>query len=176
MTEQEALDRSSIGGIPGSSQGRTQGQGPVEAGGNEYVVEKILRHRVLSGKSKRREFLVQWENYPTADATWEPERNLTEKSIDDYFNTPPPRKKAKARHQASGSVASIASELYATSADAEDKARYMEQISGGLEDTPERMEHSPDVMEETAGGSDGSGDAAHADQSTDDAEPEDISQ
>ena len=68
-------------------------------------------------------------------------------------------------------VASIASELDATSADAEDKAGYMEQISGGLEDTPERMEQSPDVMEETAGGSDGSGDAAHADQSTVDAEP-----
>ena len=88
---------------------------------------------------------------PAADATWEPERNLTEKSIDEYLNTPPQQKKAKARHQASGSVASIASELDATSADAEDNAEYMDQISGGLENTPERMEQSPDVMEEAAG-------------------------
>ena len=40
----------------------------------EYEVEQIIRHR---GAGRSIQYLVLWKGYPPHDATWEPERNLT---------------------------------------------------------------------------------------------------
>ena len=40
----------------------------------EYEVEKVLRHRK---KGRLLEFLIKWKGYPEEEASWEPERNLT---------------------------------------------------------------------------------------------------
>ena len=47
--------------------------GPV-AGGDEFEVDEVLAERKRRG---RRQFLVQWKGYDQAEATWEPEENLT---------------------------------------------------------------------------------------------------
>jgi hypothetical protein len=47
-----------------------------EDGGESYLVESILRHRVMQqGKSRgpALRFLVKWLGYPVWDCTWEPE-------------------------------------------------------------------------------------------------------
>lgn len=50
-----------------------------EDGGESYLVESILRHRVMrQGKSRRPalQFLVKWLGYPVWDCTWEPESHF----------------------------------------------------------------------------------------------------
>ncbi|KAL1920728.1 uncharacterized protein VTP21DRAFT_11363 [Calcarisporiella thermophila] len=49
----------------------------------EYEVECILDHRYVRGK---KQYLVKWTGYPRHDATWEPEKHLTNASgaIQDY--------------------------------------------------------------------------------------------
>ena len=43
---------------------------------NEFVVEKILDHKLIRGGKKTRKndmtFLVKWEGYDAKDNTWEP--------------------------------------------------------------------------------------------------------
>lgn len=40
---------------------------------DEFVVDKIVGHRVYMGKSQ---YLVRWEGFPSDDDTWEPIENL----------------------------------------------------------------------------------------------------
>ena len=42
-------------------------------GEEEWEVDGILAHR---GNTKKREYLVSWKGYSSADNTWEPEKNL----------------------------------------------------------------------------------------------------
>merc|ERR1712168_1553008 len=42
--------------------------------GNEYVVEKILNHRLDS--DGRKQYLLKWKGYPDEENTWEPSENL----------------------------------------------------------------------------------------------------
>jgi len=46
---------------------------PVEDEEEEYVVEKIVKKRIIKGKT---EYFIKWENYTEDDNTWEPEGNL----------------------------------------------------------------------------------------------------
>jgi len=40
----------------------------------EYTVEKIVKKRIVKGKT---EYYIKWEGYTEDDNTWEPEENLT---------------------------------------------------------------------------------------------------
>lgn len=40
----------------------------------DYEVEKILARRDNFGRT---EYKIKWLNYPTTEATWEPEKHLT---------------------------------------------------------------------------------------------------
>lgn len=44
-------------------------------GEEEWEVEAILKHRKARGSALL--YLVKWKGYPTSDASWEPERHLT---------------------------------------------------------------------------------------------------
>lgn len=39
----------------------------------EYVVKKIMKHRI---NKKKREFRIRWKDYGPAHDSWEPEENL----------------------------------------------------------------------------------------------------
>merc|ERR1711928_8377 len=45
-----------------------------EEEGNEYVVEKILDHRLAP--DGRKQYLLKWKGYPDEENTWEPSENL----------------------------------------------------------------------------------------------------
>ena len=45
------------------------------AGATEYVVARVLCHRC---RGRGLQYLVEWEGYDVADATWEPERHLVD--------------------------------------------------------------------------------------------------
>lgn len=47
---------------------------PVRVGKNdEYLVDRILQHKVVRGKTQ---YLVRWKGFGQADDTWEPETNI----------------------------------------------------------------------------------------------------
>lgn len=49
----------------------------------EYIVEKILNHRINNGK---RQYLLKWKNYDESENTWENEENLNCKELlEEYF-------------------------------------------------------------------------------------------
>jgi hypothetical protein len=51
----------------------------------EFEVERILNKRIRKyGRGQRIEYLVLWKGYPIHEATWEPERNLT--NVDELLN------------------------------------------------------------------------------------------
>ena len=53
---------------------RTLPPDPIHvAGATEHVVARVLRHR---HRGRGLQYLVEWECYDMADATWEPERHL----------------------------------------------------------------------------------------------------
>ena len=41
----------------------------------EFIVERVMKHRV-AGNPGKKQYLVKWEGYPTAEATWEPASSL----------------------------------------------------------------------------------------------------
>ena len=144
MTPDEAMDRATVGGRRGSLEQAAQAPGPVDDDGTQYTVERILDHRVAKGRNAKRSFLVKWEGYPTSQATWEPERNVTEVSIDEYFERPL-KKKVKPRHRASGGVADIDVSGPSGSADA--------GATGGTSDEAGRILLSMGRSAEALGGS-----------------------
>ena len=58
----------------------------------EYEVEAILDVRRKNGTN---EYLIKWKGYSSAENTWEPEENITDKSLLVEFNES--RKKSEAR-------------------------------------------------------------------------------
>ena len=53
---------------------RTLPPDPIHvAGATEHVVARVLHHR---HRGHGLQYLVEWEGYDVADATWEPERHL----------------------------------------------------------------------------------------------------
>ena len=50
----------------------------------EFEVEKILRKRKVlkkNGRISHNEYLVLWQGFPIEEATWEPEKNFTDRAI-----------------------------------------------------------------------------------------------
>ena len=55
--------------------------GPVNDN-EEYTVEQVLADKQVRNKRK---YLVKWQGWPNADATWEPEEHLVDSTaLDDY--------------------------------------------------------------------------------------------
>jgi hypothetical protein len=62
--------------------GGVAGSDKVDAdAGREYVVDKLLKHKVHRGELS---YLVKWEGYGTSEASWEPEENIGGKVIVRY--------------------------------------------------------------------------------------------
>ena len=59
-----------------AAEGRVAPPVPVlnKAGHKEYFVDAILAERRVSGRGRRKEFLVQWKGYQ--ECSWEPAKNL----------------------------------------------------------------------------------------------------
>lgn len=61
-----------------------------------YNVEKILSHRTIK---KKKQYLIKWEGYDINSSTWEPKKNLSPFSINEY------EKKKKICYKKSKSIA-----------------------------------------------------------------------
>lgn len=76
--------------FPGRDQEEMKRPGPIMLEDYEephYVVEKILGKRVVGkGKKKRNQYLVLWQGYPRAEASWEDEHRVKEarEAVEEY--------------------------------------------------------------------------------------------
>jgi hypothetical protein len=56
-------------------------------GSVEYRVDHVLLHRIKrSGRTPRKEYLIKWEGYGPEHNSWEPERNLPDSLIRQYWD------------------------------------------------------------------------------------------
>ena len=46
---------------------------------HDYPVDRVMGHKVIDGKHY---YYIHWKDYPAEDNTWEPEENLTKKTLD----------------------------------------------------------------------------------------------
>ena len=52
-----------------------------------YEVDKVLKHRNRKrGRKMHREYLIKWKGYDNSYNSWEAEDNLTEFTVEDYWN------------------------------------------------------------------------------------------
>ncbi|SOV07452.1 uncharacterized protein UDID_05116 [Ustilago sp. UG-2017a] len=67
-----------------------------EEAGDEFEVEVIRDHRPHKGaQSWDMEYLIKWKGWSEADNTWEPETNLPQNLIDDYWKKQPSKSQPK---------------------------------------------------------------------------------
>ncbi|USP74003.1 retrotransposon nucleocapsid protein [Curvularia clavata] len=55
-----------------------------ETGDDVYLVDKIVGHR--KNKDDQWEYLVKWTGYPDSENTWEPAANVTQKTLQEFWN------------------------------------------------------------------------------------------
>lgn len=69
---------------------------PVDADGNEYLVDKILDDKVVKGRKK---YYVSWFGFPPEENEWVDEKDISEGLVKDYeaSKKEPPKKKQKTR-------------------------------------------------------------------------------
>ena len=65
---------------------------PLDLPEGHFVVEKVLDHQLRKkpGKKKNKKvmhYLIKWEGYPSTENSYEPEQNLTQVSIDEYWRS-----------------------------------------------------------------------------------------
>ncbi|VDM47889.1 unnamed protein product [Toxocara canis] len=76
----------------------------------EYVVEKILSKKVISGEDGGVFYLIKWKGYPVEESTWEPEENCFEQGEE--------KKRGKKRLSGSSGQAASRKSVRAGSSDA----------------------------------------------------------
>ena len=52
----------------------------------QYLVERLLNHRLKKGCKTKLEFLVRWEGYGPESDSWEPRVNIEGSLIQEYTN------------------------------------------------------------------------------------------
>lgn len=80
---------------------------PVDADGNEYLVDKVLDDKVVKGRKK---YYVSWFGFPADENEWVDEKDISEGLVKDYeagkkdkketrkdSSKEPPKKKQKTR-------------------------------------------------------------------------------
>ena len=65
---------------------------PLDLPEGYFRVEKVLDHQLRQkpGKKKNKKvmhYLIKWEGYPSTENSYEPEQNLTQVSIDEYWRS-----------------------------------------------------------------------------------------
>lgn len=60
-----------------------------------YNVEKIINDKIMRGK---RYFRIKWENFSSKDNSWEPEENIPNALIQEYFRVKSERRRQR-RHR-----------------------------------------------------------------------------
>lgn len=67
-----------------------------EAGEDEYEVEAVRSHRPLKGaEAWNMEYLIKWKGWRESDNTWEPESNLPQEMVNDYWKKQPSKSQPK---------------------------------------------------------------------------------
>ncbi|SNX84943.1 uncharacterized protein MEPE_03652 [Melanopsichium pennsylvanicum] len=63
---------------------------------DEYEVEVVRGHRPVKGaESWNMEYFIKWKGWSESDNTWEPETNLPQNLVDDYWKTQPSKSQPK---------------------------------------------------------------------------------
>ena len=55
----------------------------------QYLVERLVNHRLKKGCKNKLEFLVRWKGYGPESDTWEPRGNIEGSLVQDYTNETP---------------------------------------------------------------------------------------
>ncbi|KHN73347.1 Chromo domain-containing protein LHP1 [Toxocara canis] len=85
----------------------------------EYVVEKILSKKVISGEDGGVFYLIKWKGYPVEESTWEPEENCeSSRDMIRKFEQGEEKKRGKKRLSGSSGQAASRKSVRAGSSDA----------------------------------------------------------